>query len=412
MSGSAPAFHDIRLQGFSDRASLSAAWAWLDAQLTLSGTEVVALAYAIGRISAAPVTSSHMLPATDQATADGYAVRGADCDGASTYNPLTLELSESGAARLDIGQACPIAAGCELPAGADSILPFEAAQHDGANRLVVLDSVAPGNGIRRRAEELRGGATPLPGQKKLRPQDVACLALLGLGDIEVMRRPRVKLLVPGPKSGFDALTPLLSVLLARDGASVDAEAHDNLSEAALVAMLHRAGRQDYDLILIAGRSGAGPDDIAALALYAAGGVLDLHGVALQPGGSAGLGRLAQGMPVVLLPGDPSGCLASYDMLASRLVRRFSGADCHPAYATVNLELGRKIASEIGTSEIVPVRVAGMRALPISFDSGLIAAIEADGFIIIPASREGYPATARVCVHLYDSLSGAGQAYHG
>lgn len=55
-------------------------------------------------------------------------------------------------------------------------------------------------------------------------------------------------------------------------------------------------------LLIAGRSGAGPDDTAAVALADAGGCLSLHGIALRPGASAGLGHLGEAI-VVLLPGD-------------------------------------------------------------------------------------------------------------
>ena len=77
-----------------------------------------------------------------------------------------------------------------------------------------------------------------------------------------------------------------------------------------------------DLALIAGRSGCGADDDAAPALAATGRML-LHGLAIAPGGSTGLGR-SDGVPVVLLPGEPLACLVAYELVAGPAVRRIAG----------------------------------------------------------------------------------------
>jgi len=67
-------------------------------------------------------------------------------------------------------------------------------------------------------------------------------------------------------------------------------------------------------VLVMGGTGRGVDDHAAAAL-AAVGQLAVHGVALLPGETTGLGQTVGGVPVVLLPGAPAACLWSYELLA-------------------------------------------------------------------------------------------------
>jgi molybdopterin molybdotransferase len=290
--------------------------------------------------------------------------------------------------------------------GADAVLPFEAAHPDGARSLEVLAPVASGTGVERWRHALRPGSILLEDGRTLRPQDVCCLAAIGVSTVSVLRRPRVAVVVPGAKSGLDALTPALLALLARDGAVAEQIPIDSAEENTLATALMSSRVRGCRLVLLAGRSGAGLDDTGALAVNAAGGALALHGLALRPGGACGLGTLPgenvpDHIPIMLLPGEPFACLVAYDMLAARLIRRLAGAKAALPYPVAEYELARKIVSGIGSMEIVPVRLAGSQAQAIGADAGVVSAIQADGFVVVPETSEGYPAGVRVRVHLYD-----------
>jgi len=389
---------------FSDRAPLSAAWAWLDAWPHPSSPDLVPLAEAAGRVLAEPITMNPKPPDQPRAAENGYAVRAADCDGASDYNPLPLLLSPAGARSLPPGSACPIASGLPLPSGADAVLPLEAAQQSSARMLEVLAPVAPGTGIERTQP---AGTTLEPG-RRLGPLDLAGLAAMAVGQVPVCVRPRVALLVPGAKSGPDALTSMLCALLSRDEASVIPVPVAGADEHSLTAAL--TSIEDAALVLIAGRAGLGPDDTAAGALRAAGGDLAMHGLALRPGGVSGLGTLTRTglpVPVLLLPGEPVACLAAYDMLAARLVRRLAGIGTALPYPVAEFELSRKIVSGISIVDVVPVRLTDGLASPIGADAGFPAAVRADGFVVVPETSEGYKEAARVCVHCYDTRRAGG-----
>ena len=362
---------DVRLTGFSSRAPLAEALAWVDAHAAASTTELVAVADAVGRVLATPVASPVDWPGADCAATDGYAVHAVETEGASEYSPMPLQRHRV------------IAAGQPMPAGTDAVLPFASAQPGGP----LLDALAPiarGAGVARCGSAMRRSGMAAAGT--LRPQALALLLAVGVDTVAVVRRPLVGLVVAGPKSGPDLLMPMLQALIARDGGVAEA------------MTLPAAGA---DLILLAGRSGAGPDDAMSLALSGAGGMLDMHGIAVRPGDSAGAGRM-NGVPVLLLPGAPHACLAIYDLLAARAVRRMACVQPAEPYASVERVLSRKAVSAVGFTDIIQVSVSGTHANPLATaDAGTLAtAVQADGFIVVPESSEGFPPGATVRVHIY------------
>jgi molybdopterin molybdotransferase len=401
--------HNVHSPGFSSLAPLSEVWAWLDSQCLALASELVIPAEASGRVLAKAVMADWMPQGELCAGENGYAVRAAECDGANAYNPLSLALLGLDIDVLPIASACPVVSGRSLPVGADAVLPADMAQLDSVGQLEVLAPVARGNGVERWRQAIRPGTTLLSPGHRLQPQDIGCLASLGIGSVAVLCQPRVAVVVPGAKSGPDALAPMLRALLTRDGARVEPIRLASSDLPGLEAALSDTRIASCQCVLLAGRGGTGLDDIASLAITASGGALALHGVALRPGHTTGMGTLlrkggcrepAETVPIVLLPGEPFACLAAYDLLAARLVRRLAGADGALPYPVADFPLTRKIASVIGSAEIVPVRLAGSRAHPLGADGGPMGAMQSDGFVLVPEASEGYPAGAHVPVHLY------------
>ena len=306
-SPSSDRWQDVRLVGFATRVELELARARLDALLPEPTAQTVPLGDALGRILAVSATAPCDLPPLPRARIDGYATTAAATFGASAYNPLELPHALS-----------PVTAGEPMPAGADAVLPFGAVTASGA-MLEAMEPAAPGDGVDAKGAAWRRGLTVASTGRRLSPLDLARAAEAGLRQLEVWRRPEVCLLVPGAKPGggaADVLDLLLSGLIARDGGSAR-----RIPVTAGIAQALRA-LGPADLVLVAGRSGCGGDDDAAPALAAAGHV-DVHGIAIAPGGSAGLGSIGE-LPVVLLPGEPLACLAAYELLAGHGVRRLAG----------------------------------------------------------------------------------------
>jgi molybdopterin molybdotransferase len=246
--------------------------------------------------------------------------------------------------------------------------------------------------------------------RRLGPPEIGLLAAAGVRHLPVIRRPEVRVFLAGrglarvdasPNAAAigdgDVDGPLLRSLVERDGGVVrDLRPIERDCES-LRAALASGGA---DIVLLAGGTGHGADDFAAEALAAAG-ELAIHGVALHPGESAGMGRLDPATPVFLLPGMAVDCLWAYELFAGRAIRRLAGGNPALPFRPQAMRLERKIVSGIGMTEIFPMQCREGHAAPIaSFaEAGLMAAARADGFVIIHEGSEGFAAGSDVTVYL-------------
>jgi molybdopterin molybdotransferase len=290
-----------------------------------------------------------------------------------------------------MGVTRAIAAGTTMPAGADAVLMVDAAECDGA-RLDALAPVAAGGSVLAAGAMCAAGAVLLERGTRIGPVQAALCRALGIDALDVVAAPEIALVLAGPKPPdcLDALALPLAAMIARDGGT-----------ARVAADLARA--RGAALVLVVGRSGIGPDDDAPERIAAAGGRLAVHGIALRPGDSAGLGTL-DGAPLVLLPGDPAAALIGYEMLAGRVVRRLAGRAAAWPHAAAARTLRRKLVSPIGLADVVPVLCDDAFAAPLLLpeSGGLATLARANGFVLVAASREGYAAGSEVWVNLWNA----------
>jgi len=404
---------DVRMRGFARRTTVADALRWLDGQTRRLAQQTVPVIEAAGRVLATDVISPVDVPSFDRSMMDGFALRAIDGMGASPYNRLALDVvgqSMPGrpfAGKLGPGQAVRIMTGAPLPVGADAVLPAEVVEIEG-RKILAQGDVSPGKHIGRIGEDIAAGTTVLPDGRVLRPQDIGMLASVGLADVAVVRRPRVRIVTTGnellpigsqPESNkiIDSNGPMLEALVRRDGGlAINPGIVPDDPEAIFEAM-----RTDCDLVLVSGGSSVGREDYAP-ALLSKHGELAVHGVAMRPSSPTGMGRL-DGRLVLLMPGHPVSCLCAYDFFAGRAIRVLGGRSGDWPYRRVTLPLARKIASMVGRSDYMRVRLVEGRAEPLAVGgaSMLTSAVRADGFVLISPDSEGFPPGTEVEVFLYD-----------
>lgn len=179
-------------------------------------------------------------------------------------------------------------------------------------------------------EDIARGSTALAAGRRLRPQDAGLAASLGLAQLQVVRRPRVRLLVTGnevrapgtpkgPSEIYDANSVTLRGLVARDGGLL--ESHQRLGDDPQI-IAQALAAPGADVVLISGGSSVGAEDHAPR-LLAELGELAIHGIAMRPSSPAGMGRIGDTL-VFLLPGNPVSCLCAYDFFAGRAIRLLGG----------------------------------------------------------------------------------------
>jgi molybdopterin molybdotransferase len=437
---------DVRMRGFARRTTVEAALAWVDAHARRLAAERASVWEAAGRVLSGDVTSPVDVPQFARSMMDGYALVAADTLGATAYHRLPLTVIGQSlpgrpfAGAVARGQAVRIMTGAPLPAGADAVLPAERCELEGAT-LLALDEVPPGKNVGSRGEDVRDGAVVLAGGRVLRPQDAGLLSAIGCGEVEVVRRPRVRIVITGDellpagsraedaRDGriVDANGPMLAALVARDGgvACVPPLALEEgrreggpFAEdprpnpfperegtcylipddpAAILAAL----REPADVVLVSGGSSVGQEDHAPL-LLARHGELAIHGIAMRPSSPTGMGRM-DGKLVFLLPGNPVSCLCAYDFFAGRAIRLLGGRRADWPYISRRLPLESKLVSQVGRVDYARVRIVAGQVEPISISGAsiLTSTTTADGFVVVPADSEGYAAGTEVEVWMYD-----------
>jgi molybdopterin molybdotransferase len=417
---------DVRMRGFARRQSVETAIAWLDAQLQPLDPEPVPIRMAARRVLAESIASNVDVPGFDRATMDGYALAAESTEGATSYNrlPLTV-IGDSLPGRpfphhVGAGQAVRIMTGAPMPQGCDAVLPaewvdsteatsnVEASRYRArASRVFAVAAVSPGKHVGRRGEDVTQGAALLPLGRRLRPQDLGVLSSIGVEQVHVYRRPRVRLVVTGNEllpagsrpDGHciaDANGPMLAALIERDGGLVDFPALVPDEHEAILDSLYT----EADVVIVTGGSSVGVDDLAPT-LLASHGELAVHGIAMRPSSPTGFGRLEHRL-VFLLPGNPVSCLCAYDFFAGRAIRALGGLSKAWPYHSITAKLARKISSPIGRLDYARVRLVDGDVEPIAVGGASIlsSTTRADGFVIVPADSEGFAPGSEVEVWLY------------
>lgn len=411
-----PLFLDPRRRGFRTRSTVEEVVALIEERIRTISAEDLPLGETAGRLLAASVRAGEPVPPFDRAAMDGFALRGEETFGADPFAPALFRvIGRSRPGRryqgtVGLGQTLEIATGAPLPDGADAVVPVEVVRSDG-DVLRVFESTPPARHVGRRGEDISAGTEALAIGRVLRPQDLGVLSALGRPTIPVVRRPVAAILVTGdellpagtPARGdqiADMNSVMIQALVARDGGLpriLGSLADDRAGlEAALAGAVKEA-----DLVLISGGSSTGREDHAP-GVVAALGTLDVHGVALRPASPTGLGFVA-GVPVVLLPGNPVSCLCAYDLFAGRILRKLGGRPGDWPYRSLERPLARKLTSALGRLDYSRVRLVGQSVIPLAISGASIlsSTTRADGFVLVPADLEGYPAGSTVTVWLYD-----------
>lgn len=419
-----PPFFDVRMRGFPGRTAVTDVVALIRSRVRPLSSEAVSLEEAAGRVLASEVVASIAVPHFDRAAFDGYALRAAETSAATSETPAILRIAgEAMPGRpfdrsIQSGEAVRIMTGSPMPVGADAVLPVEFTS-EAEGLLKIVEPIEARKNVGHIGEDVPLGRRVLDTGRVLRPQDLGLLSSIGIGTVEVIRRPRVAVLVtgdellpPGAKpEGFrivDSNSVVLRALASRDGGDVWPRKHvpDRPDLIRQVMM-----DESWDVLLLSGGTSVGTEDHAPR-LVAELGELPVHGIAVRPASPTGVGFIG-GRPVFLLPGNPAASVCAYDLFAGRAVRLLGGRSDELPYPTVERAVATRIKSVVGRVEYVRVRdgANGVEPVESSGASILSSTVFADGFVLVPPGRDGIDRGERVAVYMYDlPFVGAGAKY--
>jgi molybdopterin molybdotransferase len=301
--------------------------------------ETVDLAHADGRILAEDILAPLPLPPFTNSAVDGYAVSAQDL---ARKSPLVFPVEgrvQAGAASvapIAPGRAVRIFTGAPMPEGADTVFMQEDVRLDASGAVILPLGLRAGANVRPAGEDIAAGAMALPAGQRMRPQDVALAAALGLTQIEVRRRIRVavfstgdEIVSPGHVRGaaqlFDSNRFMLISMAARFACEVS-DLGILRDDRALLARALSEAAASHDLILTTGGVSTGEEDHVKAAVEIAG-TLVLWRMAIKPGRPVAMGVI-DGKAFIGLPGNPVASFVTFAHVARPTILALAGAVQH------------------------------------------------------------------------------------
>lgn len=306
--------------------------------LPLGKTETVSTFDADGRILAQDVVAALDVPAHDNSSMDGYAVRSADWLNAETVLHVNQRIAAgSSGSTLAAMSAARIFTGAPIPVGADAVVIQEDCTTPGPDRVCVATQPQAGQWIRRRGEDVTAGRTVLSKGELLAPESMGLAASIGYSTLCVAAPVRValfstgdELVMPGdvapqdmkPGAIYNSNRFFLRALLQRLGCTVtDMGIVPDKLDATKAALSEASSA--HDLVLTSGGVSVGEEDHIKPAVQALG-QLNLWQIAIKPGKPFAYGKI-QNAHFIGLPGNPVSSYVTFLLLVRPFIRKLQGA---------------------------------------------------------------------------------------
>lgn len=340
----------------------------------------VAPAEAVGSVLASDTVALVDLPPFDVADDDGWAVAGP--------GPWRIAVNQAPHAPLPDAMAISIEAGAALPPNSTGVLPVPAASSDGAH--LAAKGAHPGHvefgaHTRLRGADAAAGTVLAIAGDRVTPVVAGLASAAGNDILWVFPAPSVVLMLVTddvlehglPTRGRlrDSVGPMVPGWIAEAGGRAYPTTHTPA-----VDLAADIADSSADVVIVTGSTGTR----AALAQAAA--ELDAEvivpGVAVEPGGSMAMFLLPDGRPLIGVPGDPLGGIASLVCLVLPVMQAMGGAVAprghlgrllHDHWAGDRARLLPVTRSAPGLSATVGADTSPLRALTLS-----------DALAVIPA----------------------------
>ncbi|MBI5942991.1 MAG: molybdopterin molybdotransferase MoeA [Chloroflexi bacterium] len=381
--------------------------------------ETLPLGQCANRVLAVDVPAPYDLPLFDNSSMDGFAVRAADASLLTLSVVADIPAGSAPTVTLAQGQAARIMTGAQLPEGADAVIPVEDTDFNSrepgaaAPQTVSFSrSIEAGENIRRRGADIRAGDVVLRKGRRLKPQDLGLLAMLGFAKVAVHKKPRIALLSSGDEL-IEVGTPLtagkihdsnsftLAALIENADAEVLRMGVAKDTRESVEDLLQKAVRENVDLIITSAGVSVGAFDFVKEVIEA-NGSLNFWRVNMRPGKPLAFGEY-QSKPFIGLPGNPVSAFVGFEIFVRPVLEKLSGRS-DGSRLKVKVRCAQEIESDGRESYLrAKVRVEnGVYITELTGHQGsgnLLSLVEADALLIIPAGVKCVPVGREVEAYL-------------
>jgi molybdopterin molybdotransferase len=380
-------------------------------------TETLSLTGCLNRVLAQDIRAANDFPSFDNSSMDGFAVRAADTQDATSASPRRLRVVADIPAgshptiSLASGEAARIMTGAPTPDGADAVVPVEDTDFNNRDagtpaptEVQIFKPARSGANIRPHGMDLRAGYVVLHTGRRLKPQDLGLLAMLGVAQVPVYRKPRLALFSSGDELlEVDALLEdgkirdsnsyTLAALVEEAGAEVIRLGVARDERDSVKALLDKAVELHVDLILSSAGVSVGAFDYVKQVIES-DGKMDFWRVNMRPGKPVAFGEYRH-IPFIGLPGNPVSAFVGFEVFVRAALQRLGGA-LIGVRQTVRVRCAEQIDSD-GRESYLRAQVREENGSLIAHLTGhqgsgnLHSLVQANALLIIPAGVKCVPA---------------------
>ena len=392
----------------------------IEAAMPAFHTETVSLDRAVSRVLRQSVVAERDQPPFDRVMMDGIAVSHEDFAGGTKRFPIQLTQHAGDPVQtLEAGKCIEIMTGAPLPEGADCIVPVE--------RITVIDNCAeiePGyeaearQFIHPRASDHAAGTELLRPGTRIAAADIAVIASAGMPEVEVSRRPTIRVISTGNELVPAGLAiedhqirmsngPAVIAMLNQHG--YDDCRHDHIVDDRDLLREHiRYHLESADALVLSGGVSMGKADYIPQVLDELDVRLVFHKVSQRPGRPMWFGIGPQQQAVFALPGNPVSALVCCRQYVVPALAKASGAAAgNPEFATLSQEVtfNPKLTCFLPT-RLVSNAAGTVLALPVHTNtSGDFASLTGtDGYLELALQQSLFKTGTTVPLHRWKAGS--------
>ncbi|WP_110708994.1 gephyrin-like molybdotransferase Glp [Salinicola sp. CR57] len=370
--------------------------------------ERIACPDADGRVLVDDVRAAIDVPPADNSAMDGFALASAD---SGRQLPISQRITAGQPAQpLAPGTCARIFTGSEIPTGADCVAIQENVEVVGDTAIVPVTQA--GQNVRRRGLDVTMGQPLLGAGTRLGAAALGLLAGQGCTTVDVVRRPRVALLLTGdeivepgqPLSRgqiYNSNGPMLATLIRRFGGELVSQVRVADDFGTTLARLEEAAAV-ADVIVTTGGVSVGEEDHVKPALERLG-TLSLWRLAMRPGKPLALGTIGS-TRLVGLPGNPVSSYVGAWLYLRPLLGRLQGCSDQESLPVISAEAQFETRTQ-GRRHYMRANLEfhGERILatpyPEQSSAVLTSCAETNAFAVIPADSHIRPGDRVDCLWL-------------
>ena len=304
----------------------------------ISNTEKVNIEEARGRIIGQDIYAPINQPPFNRSPLDGYALKSEDTLGASKDNPIKLKVVDEVFAGGDINtilknkQAIRIMTGAEIPEGADCVIRQESTNYD-MNEVEIYSELKRYENYCFAGEDVKKGSKLISKGEKLTYIHIGLLAVMGITQVLVQRKPKVGIISTGDEiisvgqtlgkgKIYDSNRVAISMRLLDFGCEI-------VSSKIISDEVHYVSEEIYnlidkvDVIITTGGVSVGKKDIMHEVIKTINANRLFWRVKMKPGTPA-IYSIYKNKPIISLSGNPFAAIATFEIMGKEVIYKLTG----------------------------------------------------------------------------------------